>query len=71
MEIISIFLLGLVVIIPTVKGGWNEFSDTRILDIAEDIGPYVCSELANGCVHFYRKSITFFSLFLFLPSKKY
>ena len=28
----TIFLLGLVVIIPTIKGGWNEFSDTRILE---------------------------------------
>ena len=33
LEIISIFLLGQVVIVPTVMGGWNEFSDTRILDI--------------------------------------
>ena len=58
LEIMSIFLLGLVVIIPTVKGGWNEFSDARILEIEEANGSYFCSEYPDKCIHFYRKSIT-------------
>merc|ERR1712010_83559 len=33
LEIMSIFLLVLVVIIPTIKGGWNAFSDTRVIEV--------------------------------------
>merc|ERR1712010_14041 len=43
----SIFLLGLVVIIPTVRGGWNEFSDTRILEAA---GSQYCFEDKDICI---------------------
>merc|ERR1712057_157915 len=33
LEIMSVFLLGLVVIIPTVMGGWNEFSNDRMIEL--------------------------------------
>ena len=68
LEIMSIFLLVLVVIIPTVRGGWNEFSDARILEITDGIE--FCSEKEkSACIHFFRKLITTFSAFssLFHP----
>ena len=69
LEIMSIFLLGLVVIIPTIMGGWNEFSDARILDIAED-GSGFCTENKGACISWFRKFIIISSAFscLFRPS---
>merc|ERR1719305_1865691 len=44
LEIMSIFLLGLVVIIPTIMGGWNEFSDSQILESVGIVsGSEVCT----------------------------
>ena len=65
----SIFLLGLVVIIPTVGGAWNEFSDSRMLEFIED-GSDFCTENKGACIHIYRKLIITFSAFssLFHPS---
>ena len=70
LEIMSIFLLVLVVIIPTVRGGWNEFSDARMLEITDGIE--FCSENKGVCTHYMRKLITTFSAFssLFRPSLK-
>merc|ERR1712216_993922 len=51
--IMSIFLLVLVVIIPTVKGGWNEFSDTRTLELT-DYDSGWCPENKEGCILWYR-----------------
>ena len=70
LEIMSIFLLGLVVIIPTVRGGWNEFSDTRMLEVAKASAGYdFCPAHANICTPYFRKFVAFsaFSAF-FHPS---
>ena len=61
LEIMSIFLLGLVVIIPTVNGGWNAFSDTRILEAFG--GSEYCTEHKDICIPFDRKFITLFAFF--------
>jgi len=53
LEIMSIFLLVLVVIIPTVMGGWNAFSDTRIEEVITD-----CPSQENICIPYFRKFIT-------------
>ena len=53
LEIMSIFLLVLVVIIPTVKGGWNEFSIARIEEVTTN-----CPEQGVICTPYFRKSIT-------------
>merc|ERR1719305_335824 len=45
----SIFLLVLVVIIPTVMGGWNAFSDTRIEEVITD-----CPSQENICIPYFR-----------------
>ena len=64
LEIMSIFLLVLVVIIPTVKGAWNAFSDTRILEVFG--GSEYCNEHKDICIPHVRKFITFsaFSAFV-------
>ena len=70
LEIMSIFLLGLVVIIPTIKGGWNEFSDTRMLEVAKASAGYdFCPAHADICTPYFRKFFAFsaFSYF-FCPS---
>merc|ERR1711934_763087 len=54
LEIMSIFLLGLVVIIPTIKGGWNEFSDTGVFKAAEAGDFDWCSENKGACIHYFR-----------------
>ena len=61
LEIMSIFLLVMVVIIPTIKGGWNAFSDTRILE-AVGVSEY-CTENKDICIPFDRKFITLFAFF--------
>ena len=58
LEIMSIFLLVLVVIIPTVGGGWNEFSDARISEFVEYDGNVFCTEHKDACIPYIRKSIT-------------
>ena len=69
LEIMSIFSLGLVVIVPTIMGGWNEFSDSRMLEFIDD-GSDFCTENKGACIHIYRKLIITFSAFssLFHPS---
>ena len=56
LEIMSIFLLGFVVIIPTVMGGWNSFTIARILEAA---GSEYCFDDKDICSHYTRKFITF------------
>ena len=65
----SIFLLGLVVITPTIMGGWNEFSDTRTLELT-DYDSGWCPENKEACILWYRKFIITSSAFssLFHPS---
>ena len=70
LEIMSIFLLGLVVIIPTIMGGWNEFSDSQILESVGIVsGSEVCTVQKDICIPFYRKLIITSSAFssLFHP----
>ena len=70
LEIMSIFLLGLVVIIPTIMGGWNEFSDTRTLELT-DYDSGWCPEIKEACILWYRKFIitsSAFSSLFSLPS---
>ena len=67
LEIMSIFLLGLVVISPTVMGGWNEFSNTRMLDLFKASAAYdFCPAHADICNPFFRKFVH--SLLSLLPS---
>ena len=67
LEIMFIFLLGLVVIIPSVKGAWNEYSDNRILKIIKsDSEDSFCEEHTSECEFFFRKFTT--SSALFRPS---
>ena len=62
LEIMSIFLLGLVVIIPTIMGGWNEFSDTRTLELTNYDSGW-CPENKEACILWYRKFIITSSAF--------
>ena len=64
LEIMSIFVLGLVVIIPTVMGGWNSFTITRILEAA---GTEFCFEDKDICSHYTRKFITSSAFPAFFP----
>ena len=54
LEIMSIFLLVLVVIIPTIKGGWNAFSDTRVIEVF-GVSEF-CTENKDICILMNRKS---------------
>ena len=47
------FLLVLVVIIPTVMGGWNEFSVARVKEVSTD-----CTNEEHFCTAYFRKFIT-------------
>jgi len=53
LEIMSMFLLVLVVIIPTVMGGWNEFSVARVKEVSTD-----CTNEEHFCTAYFRKFIT-------------
>jgi len=49
LEIMSMFLLVLVVIIPTVMGGWNEFSVARVKEVSTD-----CTNEEHFCTAYFR-----------------
>ena len=71
LEIMSTFLLGLVVIIPTIKGGWNEYSDTKVQEMAEATTPDAVDAFCftYHCKFFFRKfSTPSASSALFRPS---
>ena len=55
LEIMSTFLLGLVVIIPTIKGGWNEYSDTKVQGMAEAATGDAAFCFTYHCKSFFRK----------------
>ena len=71
LEIMSTFLLGLVVIIPTIKGGWNEYSDTKVQGMAEAATGDAAFCFTYHCKSFFRKfSSPSASSSLFHPSLK-
>ena len=71
LEIMSTFLLGLVVIIPTIKGGWNEYSDTKVQGMAEAATGDAAFCFTYHCKFFFRKfSSPSASSSLFHPSLK-
>ena len=66
LEIMSVFLLGLVVIIPTVMGGWNEFSNDRMIELLKAEGDDSTDDVISSSlldyedvfIHLNRKFIT-------------